>query len=72
MGQKTVYYYYMVVAKALQALGEPTIVDAKGAATTGAKSWDENCWSCSIRKVSGQPGGMTKCRTTRCWSQPSP
>jgi squalene-hopene/tetraprenyl-beta-curcumene cyclase len=30
MGQKTVYYYYMVMAKALQALGEPTIVDARG------------------------------------------
>jgi squalene-hopene/tetraprenyl-beta-curcumene cyclase len=30
MGQKTVYYYYMVFAKALQALGEPTIVDSRG------------------------------------------
>jgi len=30
MGQKTVYYYYMVFAKALQAAGEPVIVDAKG------------------------------------------
>lgn len=30
MGQKTVYYYYMVFAKALQALGEPAIVDARG------------------------------------------
>jgi squalene-hopene/tetraprenyl-beta-curcumene cyclase len=30
MGQKTVYYYYMVFAKALQALGETTIVDARG------------------------------------------
>ena len=30
MGQKTVYYYYLVFAKALQAFGEPTIVDAKG------------------------------------------
>jgi len=30
MGQKTVYYYYMVVAKALDALGEPTFVDARG------------------------------------------
>jgi squalene-hopene/tetraprenyl-beta-curcumene cyclase len=30
MGQKTVYYYYMVFAKALQALGEPSIVDARG------------------------------------------
>lgn len=30
MGQKTVYYYYMVFAKALHALGEPTIVDARG------------------------------------------
>ena len=30
LGQKTVYYYYMVFAKALQALGEPTIVDARG------------------------------------------
>lgn len=30
MGQKTVYYYYMVFAKALQALGQPTIVDARG------------------------------------------
>jgi squalene-hopene/tetraprenyl-beta-curcumene cyclase len=29
MGQKTVYYYYMVFAKALQALGEPIIVDAR-------------------------------------------
>jgi squalene-hopene/tetraprenyl-beta-curcumene cyclase len=32
MGQKTVYYYYMVFAKAMQALGEPTIVDARGRA----------------------------------------
>jgi squalene-hopene/tetraprenyl-beta-curcumene cyclase len=30
MGQKTVYYYYMVFAKALEALGQPTIVDARG------------------------------------------
>lgn len=30
MGQKTVYYYYMVFAKALQALGQPAVVDAKG------------------------------------------
>jgi squalene-hopene/tetraprenyl-beta-curcumene cyclase len=30
MGQKTVYYYYMVFAKALQALDEPVIVDARG------------------------------------------
>ena len=30
LGQKTVYYYYMVFAKALQAVGEPTIVDAHG------------------------------------------
>jgi squalene-hopene/tetraprenyl-beta-curcumene cyclase len=30
IGQKTVYYYYMVFAKALHALGESTIVDAKG------------------------------------------
>ena len=30
LGQKTVYYYYMVFAKALQAMGDSTIVDAKG------------------------------------------
>lgn len=30
MGQKTVYYYYMVMAKALAALGEPTLTDSKG------------------------------------------
>jgi squalene-hopene/tetraprenyl-beta-curcumene cyclase len=30
MGQKTVYYYYMVFAKALQALGDASIVDARG------------------------------------------
>jgi len=30
IGQKAVYYYYMVFAKALQAMGEPTIIDAKG------------------------------------------
>ena len=30
IGQKTVYYYYMVFAKALQAIGEDVIVDAKG------------------------------------------
>lgn len=30
LGQKTVYYYYMVFAKALQAVGEDVIVDAKG------------------------------------------
>jgi squalene-hopene/tetraprenyl-beta-curcumene cyclase len=30
LGQKTVYYYYMVFAKALQAIGESTITDAKG------------------------------------------
>jgi squalene-hopene/tetraprenyl-beta-curcumene cyclase len=29
-GQKTVYYYYMVFAKALQAIADPTIVDARG------------------------------------------
>jgi squalene-hopene/tetraprenyl-beta-curcumene cyclase len=31
LGQKTVYYYYMVFAKALQALEENVVVDAKGA-----------------------------------------
>jgi squalene-hopene/tetraprenyl-beta-curcumene cyclase len=30
MGQKTVYYYYMVFARALQAVNEPVIVDARG------------------------------------------
>lgn len=30
MGQKTVYYYYMVFAKALQAMGDPAVVDASG------------------------------------------
>ena len=30
IGQKTVYYYYMVFAKALQAVGENVIVDARG------------------------------------------
>ncbi len=30
IGQRTVYYYYMVFAKALQAVGEPVIVDARG------------------------------------------
>jgi squalene-hopene/tetraprenyl-beta-curcumene cyclase len=30
LGQKTLYYYYMVFAKALQAINEPVIVDAKG------------------------------------------
>jgi squalene-hopene/tetraprenyl-beta-curcumene cyclase len=30
IGQKTVYYYYMVFAKALHAIGEPIIVDANG------------------------------------------
>jgi squalene-hopene/tetraprenyl-beta-curcumene cyclase len=30
MGQKTVYYYYMVFAKALQAIGDATITDARG------------------------------------------
>jgi squalene-hopene/tetraprenyl-beta-curcumene cyclase len=30
LGLKTLYYYYMVFAKALQAINEPVIVDAKG------------------------------------------
>jgi squalene-hopene/tetraprenyl-beta-curcumene cyclase len=30
MGQKTVYYYYMVFAKALQAMGNATITDSRG------------------------------------------
>ena len=30
VGQKTVYYYYRVFAKALQAVGDPIITDAKG------------------------------------------
>jgi len=30
MGQKTVYYYYMVFAKALKAYGDPVIVDSLG------------------------------------------
>jgi len=30
LGQKTVYYYYMVFAKALQAVGETFVDDAKG------------------------------------------
>jgi squalene-hopene/tetraprenyl-beta-curcumene cyclase len=30
VGQKTVYYYYMVFAKAFRAYGEPIIVDAQG------------------------------------------
>ena len=31
IGQKAVYYYYMVFAKALHAMGEPIVTDAKGA-----------------------------------------
>jgi len=38
LGQKTVYYYYMVLAKALQATGESVIVDAKG----GKHNWRED------------------------------
>lgn len=30
IGQKTLYYYYMVVAKALQAAGENVVVDSRG------------------------------------------
>ena len=30
VGQKTVYYYYMIFAKALRAYGDPVITDAKG------------------------------------------
>lgn len=30
LGQKTVYYYYMVFAKALKALGDPIVTDARG------------------------------------------
>ena len=37
LGQKTLYYYYMVFAKALQASGEAIIVDAKG----GRHNWRE-------------------------------
>jgi squalene-hopene/tetraprenyl-beta-curcumene cyclase len=37
LGQKTLYYYYMVFAKALQASGETVIVDAKG----GKHNWRE-------------------------------
>lgn len=32
MGQKTVYYYYMVLAKALSAVGDPVLTDTKGQA----------------------------------------
>jgi squalene-hopene/tetraprenyl-beta-curcumene cyclase len=32
IGTKALYYYYMVFAKALQAMGDPVIVDAKGVA----------------------------------------
>lgn len=37
IGQKALYYYYMVFAKALQAMGEPMIVDSKG----GTHNWRE-------------------------------
>lgn len=37
IGQKAVYYYYMVFAKALHAMGEPIITDAKG----GKHNWRE-------------------------------
>ena len=32
IGTKALYYYYMVFAKALQAMGDPVVVDAKGVA----------------------------------------
>ncbi len=38
LGQKTVYYYYMVFAKALQAMGDPVITDANGR----AHNWRED------------------------------
>ena len=39
MGQKTVYYYYMVFAKALQAVGRAgRSWTRKAAATTGART----------------------------------
>ena len=37
IGAKALYYYYMVFAKALQAMGEPVITDAKG----GKHNWRE-------------------------------
>jgi squalene-hopene/tetraprenyl-beta-curcumene cyclase len=38
IGDKALYYYYMVFAKALQAVGDDTIVDAKGV----AHNWRED------------------------------
>jgi len=37
IGTKALYYYYMVFAKALQAMGEPVITDSKG----GKHNWRE-------------------------------
>jgi squalene-hopene/tetraprenyl-beta-curcumene cyclase len=37
IGHKALYYYYMVFAKALQAMGEPIITDSKG----GKHNWRE-------------------------------
>ena len=39
MGEAGLYYYYHTFAKALAALGQDTIVDARARATTGATSW---------------------------------
>ncbi|TPW12514.1 MAG: squalene-hopene cyclase, partial [Acidimicrobiaceae bacterium] len=38
IGTKALYYYYMVFAKALQAMGDPIVVDAKGV----AHNWRED------------------------------
>ncbi|MFA5910438.1 MAG: prenyltransferase/squalene oxidase repeat-containing protein [Vicinamibacterales bacterium] len=38
IGTKALYYYYMVFAKALQAMGDPVVVDAKGV----AHNWRED------------------------------
>ena len=57
IGQKTVYYYYMVFAKALQAVGEPVIVDAKGAAPQLARgARPEDARPAAPRRLLGQRG----------------
>ena len=67
-GQKTVYYYYMVFAKALPAMGERRHRGLRAAAaTTGARTSGRSCSRCSTPRATGSTTRTRpRCRTTRC------
>ena len=67
IGQKTVYYYYMVFAKALQAYGEPVITDAKNRQHNWREDLGKKLLQLQTPRATGSTRNLRNGRTSPTW-----